>query len=112
MIPNMYVETRHHSRRFSTQSFAAITYRHHTPLIRIQTRPQASAKTKRSRRDGFRAVLQTYLRLPGDKEDGNSAHRSAYTVKERAELGVRKIPWPARSPDLNPIENVCVVING
>ena len=53
--------------------------------------------------------------FPGGKEscgimkDGNSAHRSAYTVKERAELGIRKIPWPARSPDLNPIENVCCV---
>ena len=39
-------------------------------------------------------------------EDGNSAHRSAYTDKKRAELGIRKMPWPARSPDLNPIENV------
>ena len=41
--------------------------------------------------------------LPGGKEsygiveDGNSAHRSAYTDKKRADLGIREIPWPARS---------------
>ena len=43
--------------------------------------------------------------LPGGKEsyeiveNGNSAHRSAYTDKKRAELAIRKMPWYARSPD-------------
>ena len=56
-----------------------------------------------SRMDGF----------PGGKEtmeDENSAHHSGYTDKERAELGIRKMPWPARSPDFNPVENVWAML--
>ena len=40
-------------------------------------------------------------------EDGDTAHRSAYTDKMRAELCTEKMTWPARSPDLNPVEK-CV----
>ena len=113
-----YVETRHHSVRLSAQFFAAITYGHHTPLIHIPTRPPSERKDKKDR-GGVNSEqycklvyfgpggLNSWMGgLPGVKEGGNSAHRSAYTDKKRAELGVRKIPWPARSPDLNPIENV------
>lgn len=38
---------------------------------------------------------------------GWMAHRSAYTDKMRAELCTEKMTWPARSPDLNPVEK-CV----
>ena len=54
--------------------------------------------------------------LPGGKEsyeimeDGNFAHRSAYTDKERTELDIRKMSWPTYPPDLNPIENVWAML--
>ena len=35
-----------------------------------------------------------------------SIYRSTHTDKQRVELSIGKIPWPARSPDLNRIENV------
>ena len=95
-----YVETRHHSRRFSTQFFAAITYGHHTPLIHIPTRPPSELKDKKDRggMNSERYCKLAYLGpgglnfwmgdIPGGKgsyeimEDGNSAHRSAYTDKK------------------------------
>ena len=104
-----YAETRHHSGRFSTQFFAAITYGHHTPLIHIPTRPPSERKDKKDR-GGVNSEQYCNLAylgpgslnsrmggLPGGKEiyeimeDGNSTHRSAYTDKKRVELGVGKM---------------------
>ena len=97
---------------------------HLTSLIHIPTQPPSKRKDKEDR-GGMNSeqycklaylgpgCLNSWMGdLPGGKgsyetmEDGNSAHRSAYTDKKRAELGIRKMPWPARSPDLNPIKNV------
>ena len=123
-----YVETHHHSGCFSTQFFAAITYGHHTPLIHIPTRPPSERKDKKDRGGtnyeqycklaylGPGGLYSWIDDLPGGKgsyeimEDGNSAHRSAYPDKKRAELGIRKMPWPALSPYLNPIENVWAML--
>lgn len=39
-------------------------------------------------------------------EDGAAAHRSAFTEEHRQHYGIKRMWWPSRSPDLNPIENV------
>ena len=39
-------------------------------------------------------------------EDGASIHTSRMTTDYHAYNGIMRMPWPAHSPDLNPIENV------
>lgn len=39
-------------------------------------------------------------------EDGAAAHRAWYTNRERKKEGIPKAPWPALSPDFNPIEHI------
>lgn len=66
----------------------------------------------------YKAVLLEHLlpwadNLLGDREtewqlqdDNAPPHRSAVVKAFKAAAGIRSIPWPARSPDLNPIENL------
>ena len=43
-------------------------------------------------------------------EDGAPVHRSLLPLKWRQAHGVKKLNWPANSPDLNPIENVWKIV--
>jgi transposase len=39
-------------------------------------------------------------------QDGSSVHTSDDALRKIAQLGLEPIPWPANSPDLNPIETI------
>lgn len=39
-------------------------------------------------------------------EDGAPVHSSRVVARWREEIGLKKLKWPANSPDLNPIENL------
>lgn len=39
-------------------------------------------------------------------QDGAGYHTSKATIQHLKDLGFQLLPWPAQSPDLNPIENL------
>jgi len=102
--------------------WAAIGYESHTPLIPMHQRTEEE-RTSPKDKLGFNSqqyvdeILVKHLKPFYEKcggldqgletvEDGAPYHTSMYTTRHRLQLGMRKMPWPAHSPDLNPIENV------
>ena len=102
--------------------WAAFTYGHYTPLVPIRQRTEKERVDGRDRL-GFNSaqyvkeivvpyLLPLYEECGGANagiqtiEDGSRVHTSRYYNKSRRMNGISRMPWPANSGDLNPIENV------
>lgn len=43
-------------------------------------------------------------------EDNALSHTSHYTTREHEKEGMKKVNWPANSPDFNPIEHIWTIM--
>ena len=77
-----------------------------TPLVFLEGRQDSAAYT----RTLTSALLPSAAAIAGNdwqlQQDNASIHTSTTTRAFFVQHGIRLLPWPARSPDLNPIENM------
>jgi len=110
------------SGRISVNCWAAIAYGSRTPLVRVRKR-KPSERTSEQDRLGLNAsqyateIYDSHL-IPFlfslDKpikrlrviEDGAKYHQAGLNREISSAFGIQKLPLPANSPDLSPIENV------
>ena len=85
--------------------WAAIGYTTRTPLVRVV----GNLNSQRYISQILRPVAVPYLRGLGDvifQQDNARPHVARRVLTYLDTEGVRLLPWPARSPDLSPIENI------
>jgi transposase len=126
-----YIDRQQHSVQFSLSIhfWAAITWGYHTPLVFVHGRGKEEIRHSGDRggmdsQQYVEEVLEPFLLpflegLPNQgvdyevMEDLSGPHRSAYTYEHfYSHYQVQKSLWPAKSPDLNPIENVWSLFKG
>jgi len=113
------------SARTSVMFWGAVGYGYHLPLVPIRKRT-AAERTHPKDRLGLNSkqyceeVLEPYL-LPLLRqisspesleviEDGAPSHTSKFSRSYRLQHGIRRLSWPASSPDLNLIENIWALL--
>jgi len=109
------------SDRISVSCWAAIAYGRRTPLIRIRRRKPSERATPRDRLglNSAQYATEIYdlylipflfsLKFPIEEipvlEDNLKVHTAGQNRVITSTYNVQKLPLPANSPDLNPIEN-------
>ncbi|GMF55032.1 unnamed protein product [Phytophthora fragariaefolia] len=94
----------------SVMVWAGMNYFGKTEIAFLEGRQNSECYTKTL--DGYLTPFLEYLRenhgisRPIFQQDNASIHESRFTKAHIEALGIRKLKWPAKSPDLNPIENV------
>ena len=98
------------SGRSSVMIWGAIAYGFKSELVIMdRTRRTAEDFVLQAYEQGLRSLLSK-VQDPILMEDGAPVHRSKFPKEWRERNNVEKLDWPAQSPDLNPIENVWMVM--
>lgn len=116
------------SGRITLSVWSCVAYGFKGPLIRLQTAPVTVSAKGRKQGGGLTAQgyidqvlsgpLREFLEYVGHErglemrvvEDGAAAHRAKVTKSAREKLGIKQLPHPPSSPDLNPIEPLWLVL--
>lgn len=90
--------------------WGAITYDHKGPITILDQGRMTGSKyitmILEPHLIPFWMKMMETLGLAEVMEDGAAVHRCAISKKYRQAHGLTSIPWPAQSPDLNPLENL------
>lgn len=74
------------------------------PLVRVQGTLNAERYTQ-----VLTSRLLPWISAPGEfifQQDNASCHTAKFTKKFMVDHGITLLPWPAMSPDMNPLENL------
>lgn len=122
------IEPTFQSGRQSLMGWGIIAHGYKGPIIRLETQPYSSGMGGRRKGGGIttedyakqviRGPMKDFLEYVekerGHKmlvvEDGAPAHRGKASQQARHEMGIEQLPHPPRSPDLNPIERLWLLV--
>jgi transposase len=91
----------------SLMFWGCFSYRGLGPLVTHHGSVTGEMHKKILRRHAFPTMRKTFPRGDGIfQEDNARPHTSKIAVAAREESGLKFLPWPAQSPDLNIIENL------
>ena len=101
-----FIEKGENRGRGDAMIWGAFSYFGYTPLVRIDCRLNANGYT-RLLENNLLPHVNTLLPNGGVYQQDNAPiHTAATTMEWLNDNGIRTMPWPALSPDMNPIEQV------
>lgn len=87
--------------------WGCFSYKGLGPLVAMKTSVTGEVHANTLRRHAFPTMRKVFPRGNGIfQEDNASPHTSKIAKAARDASGMKFLPWPAQSPDLNPIENL------
>jgi transposase len=87
--------------------WGCFSYKGLGPLVALRGSVTGETHARTLRRYAFPTMRKFFRRGDGlFQEDNARPHTSKVATTTREESGLRFLPWPAQSPDLNPIENL------
>jgi transposase len=87
--------------------WGCFSYKGLGPLVAVNGTVNGEVHAKTLRRYAFPTMRKVFPRGNGIfQEDNASPHTSKIAAAAREASGMQFLPWPAQSPDLNPIENL------